>query len=277
MKSCTIDLRGGTIVYTYTIDTPTIVLLHAFPLDREMWQPQFAALKERTRLLAIDLPGFGQSPPGREPFTVDAAADMVACLLKELGRSERVTLCGLSMGGYVAMSFARRYPDRLAGLILADTRSEPDDDVAKQNRARLIELAKEKGAAGVVEQMLPKLLCDATRANQPGVVETVRTIALRQSVEGLVNGLAALRDRPDASPGLEQVTVPTLILVGEHDAATPPALAAAMAARVQKSSVVTIPNAGHLSNLENPEAFNAAIINFLPATKLAGAGHPACA
>ncbi|HJZ56780.1 MAG TPA: alpha/beta fold hydrolase [Gemmataceae bacterium] len=258
----TLDLgRGQTLAYTDSSDGPTVVLLHAFPLDREMWQPQLVPLGGKARVLALDLPGFGGSSPA--PFTVDSAADLVADLLKKPGVSGRVVVGGLSMGGYVAMAFARRHADQLAGLILADTKSEPDDEAGKQNRDKMIALAKEQGVTVVVEQMIPRLLSEDTRAKRPEVVETVRRIASRQSVEGVVNALAALRDRPDATAGLDNVAVPTLVLVGEHDAVTPPLAASAIGARIWGSKVVVIPAAGHLSNLENPDAFNAAVLEFL--------------
>ena len=261
------------LAYTDTAAGPTLVLLHAFPLDREMWRPQLAALAGTARVLAVDLPGFGKTPLPAEPWSVDSAADAVAGLLDVLGLTGRVVVGGLSMGGYVAMAFARRLADRLAGLILADTRAEPDDDAAKGNREKMIATAKKDGAAAVVEAMLPKLLSDATRTGSPAVVENVRAIGTRQTAEGVAAGLAALRDRPDAGPGLDQLSVPVLVIVGEHDAVTPPTLASAMAGRVYGSEQVTIPNAGHLSNLENPEAFNAAVARFL--AERTPAGKPA--
>lgn len=251
---------------------PDLVLLHAFPLDREMWQPQLLALGARARVITPDLPGFGTAPV-RVPVTIDDMADAVADFLPSVGVSGRVVVGGLSMGGYVAMALARRHPDRLAGLILADTRSEPDDEAGKQNRDRLIGVAREQGAAAVAEPMLVKLLCEQTRASRPLVVETVRRIASRQSPEGLAAALAALRDRPDAGPGLDNIAVPTLVLVGEHDAITPPLVASAISARVFGSTLVTIPAAGHLSNLENPAAFNTAVLDFL--ARLAPVTRPA--
>ena len=260
MKTCEIN-QGQKLAYTDSSEGPVLVLLHAFPLDREMWQPQLVPLGGKARVLALDLPGFGGSTP--TSFTVDSAADAVAAFLKKLGVKGRIVIGGLSMGGYVAMAFARRHADQVAGLILADTKSEPDDDAAKQNRDKVIGLAKEQGPAAVIEQMIPKLLSENTRANRADVVETVRTIASRQSTDGVVNALIALRDRPDASLGLDTVSAPTLVLVGEHDAVTPPLAASSMGARIWGSKVVTIPDAGHLSNLENPEAFNAAVLEFL--------------
>jgi 3-oxoadipate enol-lactonase len=260
------------LAYTDTAAGPTLVLLHAFPLDRDMWRPQLAALAGTARVLAVDLPGFGRSPLPPEPWTVDSAAGQVGALLDTLGLSGRVVVGGLSMGGYVAMAFARRFPDRLAGLILADTRAEPDDDAGKATRAKMIDLARTQGSAAVVDAMLPKLLAPDAR---PDVAATVRALGARQKPEAVAAGLAALRDRPDAAPGLDAVAAPTLVIVGEHDAVTPPTLAAAMAGRVYGSEQVTIPGAGHLSNLENPEAFTAAVARFLaeraPAAKLANA------
>jgi pimeloyl-ACP methyl ester carboxylesterase len=273
MPTSRVDIPGGPLAYTDSADGPTLVLVHAFPLDRKMWRPQLAALAGKCRILAVDLPGFGESPAASSPLTIDSAADSVAAFLDAVGVTGRIVVGGLSMGGSVALAFARRHADRLAGLILADTRSEPDDDAGKQNRDKMIALAKEKGAAAVFEQMKPKLFSDETRANRPAVVEQVQTIAERQSAEGVAAALAALRDRPDAASGLNNVAVPTLVLVGEHDAITPPTLASALAARIWGSEVVRIPGAGHLSNLENPEAFNAAVAEFL--AKLAPAGKPA--
>jgi pimeloyl-ACP methyl ester carboxylesterase len=260
MKTCDLG-QGQTLAYTDSSEGPVLVLLHAFPLDREMWQPQLVPLGGKARVLALDLPGFGGSKPF--PFTVDSAADAVAAFLKKLAIRGRVVVGGLSMGGYVAMAFARRHADQVGGLILADTKSEPDDDAGKQNRDKMIALVKEQGPAAVLEQMFPKLLSEQTRASRPDVVETVRTIASRQTVDGIANALVALRDRPDAGPGLDNISAPTLVIVGEHDMVTPQVAAESIGARIWGSKVERIPNAGHLSSLENPEAFNTAVLEFL--------------
>ncbi len=239
-----------------------LVLLHAFPLDRAMWQPQLDALAGQCRILAVDLPGFGQS--AFDPnLTVDSAADGLVELLDKENLPGKVVLGGLSMGGYVAMAFARRHPDRLAGLILADTRSDADDDAGKKNRDRLISMTQEFGPSKVYEVMLPKVVCEDTLKNQPKIVESIRVLAARQSAAGVIAGLTMLRNRPDATPELSRITVPTLIIVGEHDAITPPPLAEQMASTIAGSRVVVIPGAGHLSNMEQPTAFNAAVGAFL--------------
>lgn len=250
------------LAFTDAGSGPPLVLLHAFPLDRGMWQPQIDGLQDRFRILAVDLPGFGESPP--EPgWGVDTAADRLAEFCTGLGLP-KIVLGGLSMGGYVAMAFARRHSDKLAGLIFADTRSEPDDAAAKDNRNRLINLTKEFGPSKVYEVMLPRVLGERTKATQPKVVDFVRSLAARQTAAGVIGGLTALRDRPDATPELDQIAVPTLIVVGEEDVLTPPNLADAMAKRVHGSKVVRIPGAGHLSNVEDGAAFNAAVADICP-------------
>jgi len=239
---------------------PPLVLLHAFPLDRGMWEPQ-RPLAEKHRLIAIDLPGFGESSvdPG---FTMDSVADRVAELLDSL-KVETAAVGGLSMGGYAALAFARRHPRRLSHLILADTRSDADDAAGRDNRNRLIKMTEEFGPSKVYEVMLPKVLGATTQSTQPKVVEFVRGIASKQGGAGVIGGLVALRDRPDATPELSKIKVPTLIIVGEEDAVTPPALSEAMAAAIPGSKLVRIPGAGHLSNVENPAAFNTAVSAFL--------------
>ena len=253
--------NGRTVGYDDAGRGPALVLLHAFPLDRTMWAPQLAALADVARVVAPDLPGFGESSPAA--FTIDTAADFVSDLLTALD-IPRAVVGGLSMGGYVALAFARRHADKLGGLILADTRAGQDDRGAKANRTKSIALVKERGSAALFESMLPKVLSERTHAARPDVVARVRAIAARQPAAGVVAALEALRDRPDANPGLAAVAVPTLIIVGEHDTVAPPLAAANMSAQVRGSRFVHIPGAGHLSNVENPEAFSAAVRAFLP-------------
>jgi pimeloyl-ACP methyl ester carboxylesterase len=260
MPVCQLPSSGLSIAYDEAGAGTPLVLLHAFPLDRTMWQPQLAALADVARVVAPDLPGFGASPAA--PFTIDGVADVVAEFLTVLGIPKAV-VGGLSMGGYVALALARRHPDRLTGLILADTRAGVDDSTTRANRTRSIAVATEKGAAALLAGMLPKALSAHTHAERPEVVERVKAIAAKQSGASCAAALAALRDRPDANPGLRAVAVPTLVLVGEHDALTPPLAAANLSAQIRGSKLVHIPDAGHLSNLENPEAFDAAVRAFL--------------
>lgn len=253
---------GPTIAYDEVGSGTPLLLLHAFPLDRQMWAPQLAALADGTRVVAIDLPGFGESPAA--PFSIEGVADVVAEFLAERGISKAV-VCGLSMGGYVALALARKHADRISGLILADTRAGIDDSTAKANRDRSIALVNEKGSSALFETMSLKVLSDAVRAEKPDLVARLKAIAAKQPPASVVAALAALRDRPDANPGLAAIAVPALVIVGEYDQVTPPLSAANLSAQIRGSNLVHIPGAGHLSNVENPDAFNAAVRSFLAA------------
>jgi pimeloyl-ACP methyl ester carboxylesterase len=160
------------------------------------------------------------------------------------------------------MAFARRHAGKLAGLILADTKAEADDVAGREGRDKAIAAVRANGPVAFGESMLGKLLA-APAKDSPVVVEFVRKIATRQTEPAVIAALYALRDRPDATPGLDAVSVPTLVIVGVHDAVTPPAAAAKIAATLPNSELVQIPDAGHLSNIENPDAFNSAVIEFL--------------
>jgi pimeloyl-ACP methyl ester carboxylesterase len=244
---------------------PPVVLLHAFPFSRAMWRPQVEALHSSYRVITPDLRGFGGSAPFTGTPSVDTMADDVAALLDALGASEPVVLGGLSMGGYVSLAFARRHGQRLRGLILADTRAEPDGPEARANRDRMIAFARDHSAADVVEQLLPKLLGERTRATKPDVVDEVRRIGSAQPVHGVITALQAMRDRPDATAVLANVSVPTLVLVGAEDTATPLAAAQVLATGIRGARLVTIADAGHLSSLECPGRFNEAVSGFLQA------------
>jgi pimeloyl-ACP methyl ester carboxylesterase len=260
MPFCKLPASGLTIGYDEAGTGPPLVLLHAFPLDRTMWHPQLAALSDVARVVAPDLPGFGESPAA--PFNIEGVADTVAEFLSALSISKAV-VCGLSMGGYVALALSRKHPDRLAGLILADTRAGVDDSTTKANRTKSIAVATEKGTSALFEGMLPRVLSEHTHAARPDVVARVKTIAARQPAASVAAALAALRDRPDANAGLKSIAVPTLVLVGEFDLVTPPLSAANLSAQIRGSTLVHVPGAGHLSNVENPDAFNAAVRAFL--------------
>lgn len=238
-----------------------LVLLHAFPYDSRMFADQVSGLGDVANVLTPDLPGFGTEPV-ISGVTLEQIADRTATLLDRHGIAKAV-IGGVSMGGYAAMAFARKYPQRLSGLILADTRSEPDDEAAKGNRGKAIDLVRQQGVAAFIETQIPKLISPASQSDQPQFADGVRSLAKRQSPEGVCEALAMLRDRPDASPGLAKITCPTLIVVGEEDAITPPALAEAMKAIIQHATLVKIPKAGHLANWERPAVFDSTVRTFL--------------
>ena len=238
--------------YTDVGSGPPLVLLHAFPLDRRMWRPLAGS-----RLLAPDLPGFGDA--ARTVPSIDAMADVVAEFIRAVVGQTPVALGGCSMGGYVALAFARKYPERLRKLILIDTKAEADDAAARANRDKqLAEIASRTlTAAALIAGMLPKMLAT------PEAVEEVRALGGAQSLEGIAAGIRALRDRPDASDGLGNIRVPTLVVVGEYDTITPASAARALHERIAGSRLAVVPGAAHLSNLDRPDAFTTLLREFL--------------
>ncbi len=242
-----------------------LILLHAFPLSSEMWRPQIEALSDGFHVIAPDLPGFGKSPDFESDPSIDHMANAVMALLQQLKITEKIILGGLSMGGYTALAFARLFPESLRALILCDTRAESDDETGKANRNKMIATVESEGTAPIIQQMLPKLLGETSQKEREGVVKTIHDLASQQSASAIANALRALRDRPDASDLLPQITVPTLVIVGEEDTITPTVMAQNLADKIPNAKLEIIPQAGHLSNIEQPELFNRALREFCKA------------
>lgn len=241
---------------------PTLVLVHGFPLDSRMWAAQLQALSDHARVIAPDLRGFGQSK-SEGPFTIESLADDLHALLAEMNALPCV-LAGLSMGGYVALAFAKKYAADLRGLILVDTKAEADTAEQKQGRQKMIDTARSPaGAAAVAEQMLPKMLAKDAATRRPGQAQELRRIMEGCPPKTIENALAAMRDRPDRSGELASIRVPTLILVGDGDQITPPAVAETMAKAIPGAQLAVVHGAGHMAPLEQPEQVNRAIRQFL--------------
>ena len=258
---------GGTRLHYLDVgagDVP-VVLLHAFPLHAEMWAPQLACLAARTRVVAPDLKGFGRSdaPDDRSAYTMDAYAAEVAGLLAHLG-VERIVLGGLSMGGYVAFSFLRRYGPMVEGLVLADTRASADTPEVLERRTTQQGLVARDGPGAVVDTLLTGLLSEPTRSNRPELVAQVRGL-MDNPAAGFIGALEAMKGRPDVTADLAGITVPTLVLVGEDDAQSPPDVVRGWQEQIAGSRLVVLPQAGHLSNLEAADGFNAAVDDFVAA------------
>ncbi len=236
-----------------------IVLAHAFPLSSAMWEEQIDALATRFRVIAPDMRGFGNSARGQGIASLDQAADDLAGLIGAL-ELPKVTLVGLSMGGYIAFALLRRHPELVARLVLADTRAGADSAEGRQSREASAQLAETQGAAAVAEQLLPKLLSAAAPA---GVRDEARKIILANDPAGIAAAQRAMAARPDSSEQLAGIAIPTLIIVGGDDALTPPSEAEAMHRAIAGSRLVTLEGAGHLANLEAPDAFSAAIEEFV--------------
>ena len=242
---------------------PALVLLHAFPLHSGMWAPQVEHLSAQRRIIAPDLLGFGASdaPESMFRYTMAGAADLVAGLLDRLGL-RRVVVGGLSMGGYVAFAFLRQYADRVAALILADTRPGADTTEAFERRTDQQDQVTRIGTEALIETLLEGLLCDATRTERPEIVEWVRRL-MANPPAGFIGALEAMKLRPDATEELAKISVPTLVLVGEDDALSPPDVARDMQERISGAELAVLPRAGHLSNIEAAHEFNAAVGAFL--------------
>lgn len=261
----TINLGSSSISYSERgRGGRTLALLHGFPLDSRMWDRQLEALASSAdawRVVAIDLRGFGQSR-SNEPFTIAGQAEIVHELLEKIGGLPCV-LAGLSMGGYISLAFARKYPAALNGLILVDTKAEGDTAEGKVNRNKMIELARTGGSKAIADQMLPKLLAPDTIQHRPQVVRDVRNMMENCPPLTIEHALAAMRDREDQTDLLASIPVPTLIVVGQDDAITPPAVAEAMHRAIPKSQLEIIRGAGHMSPMEQPEQVTQAMRRFL--------------
>ncbi len=245
------------------VDGPALLLVHGFPLSSEMWRPQLDALGGRRRIVAPDLPGFAGSEPAPDPLgvTMDYYADALAELLVDLG-IDSVALGGLSMGGYVALAFWRRHPAAVDALILADSRAEADGPEAIAKRSAQQKQIRTGGIEDLIPQLLDGLLGATTKDQRPEVKEIVRGL-MAHPAEGYIGALEAMKNRPDSTGDLPGITVPTLLVVGDQDNLTPVELTRYMHQHIAGSQMVVIPEAGHLSNLEAPEAFTAAVSGFL--------------
>jgi 3-oxoadipate enol-lactonase len=237
------------------------VFVHGFPLRRTIWKPQLQGLGQLCRCIAPDLRGFGESTV-EGPYTMDRYADDIAELLDE--RSvRRAVIAGCSMGGYITLAFWRRHSDRVLGLVLCDTRPGADSDATLAKRREMICAARERGSSAVADLMIESLLGPSTRRRNPEVVREVRTMISGAPVEGVVGAIEAMMARPDSTPTLASINVPTLIVTGEEDAIAPVKDAEAMRDGIQGSVLEVIPGAGHLSNIERPAAFNTVVGEFL--------------
>lgn len=241
-----------------------IVLLHAFPLNGSMWEPQAEALEDSRRIILPDYPGFGRASDEPVPAVPDIEyyAEALHGLLDRLGL-ERVVLGGISMGGYIAFAALRNFPERISALVLADTNAAPDTEEARQSRNQTAERVAAEGVEILPDLMMERLLSESTREKSPQVVERVRQMMLESSPDGVVAALGALRERPDSTPQLAKIEVPTLLIGGEEDALSPPQAMAGMASDIPESRHVVLSEAGHLSSLESPEKFSAAVSGFL--------------
>jgi pimeloyl-ACP methyl ester carboxylesterase len=226
-----------------------------------MWEGQLVLADRGWRVIAPQLRGFDGGGDPAAASVDDYAGDIIDLL--DALHIKQAVIGGLSLGGYVAFALLRLAARYIQGLVLADTRSQADTPEGVAGRVRLLQLAQDKGPSAVADEMIPKLLGNTTRTTRPEIMEHVRSLALASSTEAIAGAIRALMTRPDSTPLLASIHVPTLIVVGDEDGVTPPAAAEEMHRAIGGSELVRIPGAGHLSNLERPDAFNAALAAFL--------------
>ena len=244
-------------------DRTPVVLIHGFPFNGRMWDGQVEAFGDRWRLIVPDLRGFGGSdaPEDRTKYSMDAFASDVRAVLDDAGVDKGI-ICGLSMGGYVTFAFWRRAKDRVAALVLANTRAEADPPEGIEKRTNQQKQVESDGIGGLVEAMPNALTAEKSRSNDPGVVDRVRAV-MDNPAPGYIGALEAMKQRPDSTGDLAGIAVPTLIVTGSDDPLIPPDASRAMHEAISGSQLVEIPEAGHLTNLEAPEQFNRALEGFL--------------
>ncbi|MDX6696369.1 MAG: hypothetical protein QOF02_3972 [Blastocatellia bacterium] len=259
-----IRVRGIEMAYDDVGSGPSIVLLHGYPFNRSLWREQAEFLSARHhRVITPDLRGFGETATS-ETATMKEMADDVAALLDEL-EIRRATVGGLSMGGYVALAFYRRFPLRVRALLLADTRAHADMDEARRNRAEQAQTILSEGMEAIAGEMLAKLLAPATFMERPEIVARVRRMITGTQPEGAAAALAGMAARVDQTNFLPSIYAPALILVGSLDKLTPPQDSELMHREIRGSRLEIIKGAAHMSNLERPAEFNRALDRFLQA------------
>lgn len=255
-------VRGIEMAFDLEGSGTPVVLLHGYPFNRTMWREQVELLKRNHRVIVPDLRGHGESAVTSGAATMEDMALDVAALLESLDVS-RPAIGGLSMGGYVSLAFARLFPLKIRALLLADTRAQADTEEAKQNREQQAEKAISEGMEVIADEVLPKLLAPSTLNERPDIVQRLREMIVNTSPAGAAATLRGMAQRRNHVPLLPRIIAPTLILVGSEDALTPVADSELMRREIGGSRLTIIEGAGHVSNLENTEDFNAPLVEFL--------------
>ncbi|MGD9636121.1 MAG: alpha/beta fold hydrolase [Pirellulales bacterium] len=268
----TANLSKTRMAYVEEGDGIPVLLVHGFPLDHTMWDPQIAALAPHARVIAPDLRGFGATPPAagdaERGVSMEDHANDLNELLDALGIREPIVLAGLSMGGYVAWQFVRQHGHRLRALVLCDTRAKADTEEARAGRLKMAEAVAKEGARLAADAMEPKLFRKAAFDKQPEVVAAIRATMLRQTPAAIAAAQRGMAVRPDVTEMLPHITVPTLVLVGVEDAIATPAEMKQIADAIPGAEYVVIPESGHMTTVENPAATNAALVKFVGAATL---------
>lgn len=239
-----------------------ILFLHGFPFNKSMWEEQLDFLKESHRLISIDIRSFGQSQDNHIETSINLFANDIIEFMNTL-QLKKVILCGLSMGGFIALNAVKKYPKRFSALILCDTQCAADTIEQKTKRLETIKEIETNGITNFTATFLKALFHKDSITNKIGLVSKIESDILANSAGVIIGGLKALATRAETCISLNQIKIPTLIICGREDQVTPLPHSEFMHLNIANSTLKIIENAGHLSNLEQPEAFNAELLEFL--------------
>lgn len=243
-------------------DAPVIIFIHGFPLNKSMWDIQVEVLKENYRVIAYDIRGHGNSDSGIDEFFIELFVYDLLHLMEKLG-IEKSILCGLSMGGYIALNAVLKHPDRFDGLILNDTQCIADTPEIKENRCQAIIRIMKNGVEQYADEIIKNLFAPESFTKKKNVITAVKEMIISTPKQSLCNTLHALAERKETCDQLPEINIPVLIMVGKEDKITPIAAAQQMHEKILNSKLEIIQQAGHLSNLEDPTAFNTHLVKFL--------------
>ncbi len=239
-----------------------IIFLHGYPFDKSTWRQQLTFLQTSHRAIAVDIRGYGGSEDPQKELSIDLFAEDLIRFMDDLS-IETAIICGLSMGGYIALNTQKRFPDRFSAMILCDTQCNADSPEGKQKRYSTIDSINSGGAADFCEGFLQKVFTKQSLTHKLDVVEALRAVIASASDHSLTAGLVALAERSESCSTLKDVAIPTLIMCGQEDEVTPLAQSVFMHEQIKGSLLHVIDDAGHVSNLEQPDAFNRQLKAFL--------------
>lgn len=265
-KGSNINLTVNNISVSYNDEgpelAPIIIFVYGFPLNKSMWDKQVKALKDNYRVIACDIRGHGNTEVGTLDFSIDLFVKDLISFMDAL-KIEKTILCGLSMGGYIALNAIENYAERFSALILSDTNCTADAPEAKEKRMKTIENIEEKGIEKLADDLLPNLFASESFKTNPKEIAEVKEMIVTTTIPSLNKSLHALANRKETCSKLAKIKMPVLILVGEVDKITPPEAASAMHEKIKDSTLHLISNAGHLSNMENPIEYNNQLMKFI--------------
>jgi 3-oxoadipate enol-lactonase len=269
-NNLTITVNNLTVSYIDegSTNSPAIIFIHGFPLNKAMWNKQIGELKKNYRVIAYDIRGHGNTEAGNDNFSIELFVNDLLSLMDTLN-IDKTILCGFSMGGYIALNAIENYPERFNALLLCDTNCTDDMPETKEKRMKAIESIKEKGLEQYAEESLKKLFASISFSKHTEEIAFVKEMIMKTSKESLYKTLHALSERKETCTKLHQIKVPVLIIVGKEDEITPPDVALLMHGKIKGSIIHIIDHAGHLCNMENSGEFNKQLTGFLSSLKQA--------